>query len=361
MSGKGTVAKVARLNTKVTTRGSLGKDKSTPEYQEYKKYLNRVGSCDIGKILLTMKTNNNIIKGKDIDDLINGFTTMKINMGGDGNMSGGGIAIPLGSSYLTAIVKKLEEGGEAVNAVYDQLYIVLEKGLELLQFLSNKNSCLEKFLKYLVGDNITKLIEYYIIGTIAMSTDLLEFVNVLRSILIMIKPIIIPIIGGTVSIFIGKYVSAITSYYVKKGQGDAVVKARKLQTKLDKFVNMSDKEAVENIKNAADDLHTLIIEEMKSMPIMDEDGKNDFMDEVEAGLTQEQEDLLTKVGELHKAQSVKERFKMRQQQKINKAAMQVVGDNEILGGKRHRKTKKHHKKSQKKYRKKSHKRHHKKK
>ena len=54
-------------------------------------------------------------------------------------------------------------------------------------------------------------------------------------------------------------------------------------------------------------------------------------------------------------QEVQERLATMQNEKGE--AMQVVGQ---PGGKRHRKTKKHHKKSQKKYRKKSHKRHHKK-
>ena len=259
--------------------------------------------------------------------------------------------------------------------MYDQLHSVLKKGVELLQFVSkkgvellqfvsNKENCLEQFLTYLVGDNIKKLIEYYIIGTIVMSTDPIEIVKKFIDIIVLIKPTIIPLIGGTISIITGKYISAITKYYGEKAQDDAKNKAIELQTKLNDFVNMSDEAAVGSINNAANELHKTFIDTLGSIPIMDEQEKKDFMNEVEAGLIQEQEDLRTKVGELHKALSVKERYKMRQQQKINEAAMQEEGQEEGEnggGGRRHRKTKKHHKKSQKKYRKKSHKRHHKKK
>ena len=273
-----------------------------------------------------------------------------------GKTKGGGIGIPF-PSYLIAIVKKFEEGGQALNALYANIHTILEKGLELLQFLSNKNNCLRDYLKYLVGKNIINLLEYYLIGAIFISSNPLQLLNVLRSILNMIGPIIPQIIGGTISIITGKYVSAISKYYLEKGQSKAADKATELQTKLNEFVNMSDEEAVENIKNAANNLHTLITEEMKPMPIMTEEEKEDFMDEVKEGLTQEQRDLLTKVGEFVNAQTVKKMHEEMERQKARQegAAMQVEG------GKRHRKTKKHHKKSQKKYRKKSHKRHHKKK
>lgn len=346
------------------TRGSQGIDKSTPEYQEYKEYLNRLGTCNIREILSTMKASKIEIEkksGKDINDLINGF--MEINMSGGGKIRGGGIGIPISSVYLIEILKELKKredtileqsttGIAFIRSVYDRLYSVLEKGLALLQFLSNKNSCLENFLKYLLGDNITKLIEYYLIGTIFMNTNPLELVNVLQSILIMIKPTIIPLIGGTVSIIIGKYVSAISKYYLEKGHNTGKNKLIELQTKVNDFVNMSDKDAVKNIKKAANELHTLIETELQPIPIMTEEDKEDFMDEVEEGLTQEQRDLLTKVGELSNAKSVGEMYQERQEEGTKKRKR---------GGKRHRKTKKHHKKSQKKYRKKSHKRHHKKK
>jgi len=362
--------------TKATTRGSIGTDKSTPEYKEYKKYLNRVGSCNKNLILSTMKaskeTIEKIIEKKDINELINGF--MEIKMRGGGKIRGGGFGIPISSVYLIEILKKLKEGEDVILSVYDQLHSVLKKGVELLQFVSkkgvellqfvsNKENCLEQFLTYLVGDNIKKLIEYYIIGTIAMSTDPIEIVKKFIDIIVLIKPTIIPLIGGTISIITGKYISAITKYYGEKAQNDAKNKAIELQRKLNDFVNMSDEETVGSINNAANELHKTFIDTLDSIPIMDEQEKKEFMNEVEAGLIQEQEDLRTKVGELHKALSVKERYKMRQQQKINEAAMQVEGQEGVNGGggRRHRKTKKHHKKSQKKYRKKSHKRHHKKK
>ena len=345
------------------SRKSPRKAKPTEKYQEYQKYLNRLRLCDLKikkKIYKEVTIQDNAAKTKDINELIDGFTNMEINVG---NMSGGGIAIPLGSSYLTAILKKLKEGEDVILSVYDQLHSVLKKGVELLQFVSNKENCLEQFLTYLVGDNIKKLIEYYIIGTIAMSTDPIEIVKKFIDIIVLIKPTIIPLIGGTISIITGKYISAITKYYGEKAQDDAKNKAIELQTKLNEFVNMSDEETVGSINNAANELHKTFIDTLGSIPIMDEQEKKEFMNEVEAGLIQEQEDLRTKVGELHKALSVKERYKMRQQQKINEAAMQVEEQEGVNGGggRRHRKTKKHHKKSQKKYRKKSHKRHHKKK
>ena len=309
-------------------------------------------------------------KSKTINVLINNFTRMDIN---EGQMNGGGIGIPL-PSYLIAIVKKFEEGGQALNAVYEEgrhtlnsvyeegrhtlnavyvnIYTILEKGVELLQFLSGKNNCLEDYLKYLVGNNITKLIKYYLIGAIVISSNFLELVNVLLRILNMIRPIIPQIIGGTVSIIIGKYVSAITSYYLNQKGIEAADKARELQLKLNNFVNMSDDEAVNNIDNAAKEIRDLITTEFEPMTIMTKEEKKAFMDEVKEGLTQEQRNLLNNVGEFVDAESVK---KMHEEMERENGG----------GGKRHRKTKKHHKKhhkkSQKKYRKKSHKRHHKKK
>jgi len=341
----GIITKLKQPENRVA-KGSRKSSRPHKQTEKYQEYLNKFGKkfprCEIKPIYKEVTKNDIAANNKDIDDLINGFTSMEIN---EGNMSGGGIAIPLGSSYLTAILKQLKEGEDVILSVYDQLYSVLEKGLELLEFLSGKNNCLEKFLKYLLGDNITKLIEYYLIGAIFMSSNPLELLNVLRSILNMIGATIIPIIGGTVSIITGKYVSAITSYYVKKGHIKGEDKIKELQKKLNEFVNMSDEEAVENIDNKAKEIHDLITEEMKPMPIMSEEEKEDFMKDVKRGLTKERKNLLEKVGDI--------------KQPVEN--MDIPDDDKKAGGKRHRKTKKHHKKSQKKYRKKSHKRHHKKK
>lgn len=376
IGGTKTTHKSTKHGAKVS-RKSPRIPRPTKKYEEYLKNLkSKYPKCNVDEMVVVMNGEIDLAEEMNINTLINNFTSMDIN---EGKMNGGGIGNPF-PSYLIAIVKKIEEGGQALNAVYANIHTILEKGLELLQFLSNKNNCLRDYLKYLVGKNITKLLEYYVIGAIFISSNPLQLLNVLRSILNMIGLTIIPFIGGTVSIITGKYVSAISKYYLEKGQSKAADKATELQTKLNEFVNMSDEETVESIKNAANDLHTLIETEMKPIPIMTEEEKDDFMNEVKEGLTQEQRDLLNNVGEFVDAQSVEKmheemerqeairqekmkRKKARQEEEARQkeAEKQVVGEKRKAGGKRHRKTKKHHKKSQKKHRKKSHKRHHKKK
>ena len=119
---------------------------------------------------------NNSTNNQDINTLINKFEKMNFNSNSNKRFKeGGGFGIPIsGSIYFTTIVEKLVEIENALIYVYDKLYSVLEKGLELLEFLSNKNSCLEEVSEYLVGKNITKLIEYCLIGAIFMGTNALE-------------------------------------------------------------------------------------------------------------------------------------------------------------------------------------------
>lgn len=301
--------------------------------------------CKVDKIVEVMNDEIDVAEEMDIDDLIDKFTTMEINKG---KMNGGGIGIPF-PSYLIAIVKKFEEGGQALNAVYANIHTILEKGLELLQFLSNKNNCLKDYLKYLVGKNITKLLEYYVIGAIAMSSNPIEVVERFIHILGMIGPIVITSLGGIALTIIGKYLSAIVTYYGTKlgeaGQGAYT----DIQNKIEEFHKLKGEEAIRQLN----DIYESLLE-VKTVyfPTHEEESAanlEELMKEVKLNLTEKQRNLLNNVGELHDAKSVKEMHQ------------EMLVENKKAGGRRHRKTKKHHKKSQKKHRKKSHKRHHKKK
>lgn len=329
------------------------KHKPTEKYQEYLKSI--YPKCNVDNMVVVMNEDINLAEEMDINDLIGKFTSMDIN---EGKTTGGGIGIPF-PSYLIAIVKKFEEGGQALNAVYANIHTILEKGLELLQFLSNKNNCLRDYLKYLVGKNIIKLLEYYVIGAIAMSTNPIEAVQWFISILNMIGPTLIASLGGIALTIIGKYLSAIVTYYGKKigeASEDAYID---IQNKIENFHKLTGKQAIQQLNDIYESLLKLINEHFPTHQQRTADNLKELMDEVKLNLTEKQRNLLEKVGELVDAKSVKEMHEEMERERKERAA--AMEEDEIAGGKRHRKTKKHHKKSQKKYRKKSHKRHHKKK
>jgi hypothetical protein len=239
--------------------------------------------------------------------------------------------------------------------------------LELLEFLSNKNNCLKDYLKYLVGKNITKLLEYYVIGAIAVSTNPIEAVQSFISILNMIGPIVITSLGGIALTIIGKYLSAIVTYYGTK-IGEASQNAyTDIQNKIEEFHKLKGEEAIQQLNDIYESLLKLINEHFPTHQQRTADNLKELMEEVKLNLTEKQRNLLNNVGEFVDAKSVKEMHEEMEQERNEGAAMQVEEGAAMQvqegqpGGKRHRKTKKHHKKSQKKYRKKSHKRHHKKK
>ena len=175
----------------------------------------------------------------------------------------------------------------------------------------------------------------------------------------MIGPTLIASLGGIALTIIGKYLSAIVTYYGKKigeASEDAYID---IQNKIENFHKLTGKQAIQQLNDIYESLLKLINEHFPTHQQRTADNLKELMDEVKLNLTEKQRNLLEKVGELVDAKSVKEMHEEMERERKERAA--AMEEDEIAGGKRHRKTKKHHKKSQKKYRKKSHKRHHKKK
>ena len=128
--------------------------------------------------------------------------------------------------YLTLVVrlKKDEEAtpylyiilGLAIkdlpSMTYETILRILEGSMKLSEMLSNKDNCVDEFLKSMIDKRILSFFKYYVIGEIALSSNPLTLISSLMNI-IKLLPYAKTALGMTIVSSLGYYIHHYINHY----------------------------------------------------------------------------------------------------------------------------------------------------
>ena len=234
---------------------------------------------------------------------------------------------------------------EGAKYGYEQITKLLDGGLKVLEFFSNKNSCAELVLREYLGKQMMLFIQFYYIGD--MVNEVANPMNVIVQ-LVELLPRLMPYVTKGISAgfigAVGYLVYHFVNHYGTKLSENAKDKVDSLKTTLDALEQAKSKDVVEKVENAANDMvnktKELVAELKKKPPLLSEEEKQNFLTKIKKELTAIPEN---REGNIEDVMTIEE--------------LRASLEPEVIGGKKHkkRKTQKRKNKSNKKTTKKSNK------
>ena len=277
-----------------------------------KEFIDQISSCDVNERTFVMdnltKSIAEIENGFDenpmtytqslLDSLDEEFKKMSIKGGGK-RMKGGMIAAinPLALiSYL--IADAMKQGFENTKEIVDD---VLQKGLQLLEFLSNKNGCAEQLLYQFLGKKMMDFFKFYLVGV--LSTEAVkQNPLILLEKLAMLLPLFAKYgtkgIGMTMVTGVGYLIYHFVNHYsVPLGDG-ATKKVEELNKLLTTIHEATSEDVVVKVETKVNDLIKDVNDKHAELTAeMTEENKRDFMKQLGNNLTEEITNLKNLVGE----------------------------------------------------------------
>ena len=188
----------------------------------------------------------------------------------------------------------------------DRIEIILTKSMQILEFFSNKDKCVEKLVKSMVDKRLVSFLKYFVIGSLA--TDLAR-VNPIKTIQFMLKILVnlLPFaqkgVGVAIVSTIGYFVYHYVHYYSERISKDIKDKMTTLKGLLDTLEKTSSESVVndtnESIKTAIEDIKNLF--ETKELA---EDGE--LMRVIGENMANEQERLKEHIGDYDDTMTMEE-------------------------------------------------------
>lgn len=188
----------------------------------------------------------------------------------------------------------------------DRIEIILTKSMQILEFFSNKDKCVEKLVKSMVDKRLVSFLKYFVIGSLA--TDLAR-VNPIKTIQLLLRIVVdlLPLVqkGAGVAIVstIGYFVYHYVHYYSERISKDIKDKMTTLKESLDKLEQTSSEDFVqgtnESIKTAIEDIKNLF-----ETPEVAEDGE--LMRVIAENMAYDQDRLKEHMGEYDDTMTMEE-------------------------------------------------------
>jgi hypothetical protein len=205
--------------------------------------------------------------------------------GGSKKMKGGmlaGFNPTVLISYL--IADAMKQGFENTKKIVDD---ILQKGLQLLEFLSNKNRCAEQFLYHFLGKKMIDFFKFYLLGQMsleAVKSNPLILLKQLTALLPLVAEYGTKGVGMTIVAAIGYLIYHFVNHYSNILNINLEEKLKKLNNVLTTIHEATPGEVVETVesqvnelKKAAKELHNEFTSNMtkeKQQELMTEIGKN---------------------------------------------------------------------------------------
>ena len=183
---------------------------------------------------------------------------------------------------------------EGANYGYAQITKLLDGGLKVLEFFSNKNSCAELVLREYLGNQLMLFIQFFYIGV--MTNEVANPMNVINKLVELLPksldkliPYVTQGISASSIAAIGYLVYHFVNHYGTNLSENAKGKVESLKTALDALENAPSDVVVEtviskltDIKDAATNLVTQLTEEP---PVLTDEEKTNFMKHIKEELT----------------------------------------------------------------------------
>ena len=180
------------------------------------------------------------------------------------------------------------------NLAYEQILTILKGAMKLSEMLSNKDNCIDDFLKSMIDKRILSFFKYYVIGEIALSSNPLTLMSSLMEITLKLLPYAKTALGMTIVSSLGYYIHHYINHYGGQVKDSIVGKLEELKTGLDELDSKTSGEIVEETNEKIKNSIESIKEVLKEKEIA-EDGE--LTKVVGENMANEKEELKQHIGE----------------------------------------------------------------
>ena len=292
-------------------------------------------SAELEKLSLEAKKDNGT-------ELLNQLESMTLYEPKKRRMHGGMTGMSATALIMYLIADAMKEGAKYG---YEQITKLLDGGLKVLEFFSNKDSCAELVLREYLGKQVMLFMQFFYIGY--MVNEVADPMNVIIK-LVALLPRLIPYVTKGISAgfigAVGYLVYHFVNHYGTKLSENAKDKVDSLKTTLDALEQAKSEDVVEKVINTSKDMMNktkeIVAELTEETPFLSEEEKQAFLTKIKKELTRIPE---IREGNIEDVMTIEE--------------LRASLEPEVTGGKKHkkRKTQKRKNKSNKKTTKKSNK------
>ena len=246
-------------------------------------------SCDkakIDEVINELASEFQKLETKDDNTLIAELKNLSLNGGGK-KMKGGFTGV---SSYALILYLIADAMKQSVEKTKEIAIDVLQKGVQLLELLSNKDGCAEQFLYQLLGKKLMDFFKFYLLGLMsleAVKSNPLILLNQLTTLLPLIAKYGTKGIGMTIVTSVGYLVYHFVNHYKDKLTGNVKDKLDKLNIVLTSIHEAKYEEVVEKVESKVGDMKTAAEELHKELTTMTKEDQSKFMEEIGNNLTEE--------------------------------------------------------------------------
>ncbi len=228
------------------------------------------------------------------------------------------------------------------NLAYEQILTILKGAMKLSEMLSNKDNCIDDFLKSMIDKRILSFFKYYVIGEIALSSNPLSLISSLIDITLNLLPYAKTALGMTIVSSLGYYIHHYINHYGGQVKDSIVGKLEELKTGLDELDSKTSEEVVEETNEKIKSSIESIKEVLKEKEIA-EDGE--LTKVVGENMANEKEELKKHIGEFDDTMDMEQlknklKAKAEETQPMEQGdafADEAEEDEELEGGKKKKK------------------------
>lgn len=180
------------------------------------------------------------------------------------------------------------------SMTYDTILRILQGSMKLSEMLSNKDNCIDDFLKSMIDKRILSFFKYYVIGEIALNSNPLSLISTLMDITLRLLPYAKTALGMSIVSSLGYFIHHYINHYGEQVKDSIVDKLEELKTGLDELDSKTSQEVVdetnEKIKNSIESIKEVLKEKEIA-----EDGE--LTKVVGENMANEKEELKKHIGE----------------------------------------------------------------
>lgn len=232
---------------------------------------------------------------------------------------------------------------------YEQILTILKGAMKLSEMLSNKDNCIDDFLKSMIDKRILSFFKYYVIGEIALSSNPLTLMSSLMDITLNLLPYAKTALGMAIVSSLGYFIHHYINHYGGQVKDSIVEKLEELKTGLDELDSKTSEEVVEKTNEKIKNSIESIKEVLKEKEIA-KDGE--LTKVVGENMANEKEELKKHIGEFDDTmdmEQLKEELKKKAEEEVPmeqavpvapavaEADAEEAEDEELEGGKKKKK------------------------
>ena len=180
------------------------------------------------------------------------------------------------------------------SMTYDTILRILQGSMKLSEMLSNKDNCIDDFLKSMIDKRILSFFKYYVIGEIALNSNPLSLISSLMDITLKLLPYAKTGLGMAIVSSLGYYIHHYINHYGEQVKDSIVDKLEELKTGLDKLDSKTSEEVVEETNEKIKNSIESIKEVLKEKEIAKE---GELQQVVGENMANEKEELQKHIGE----------------------------------------------------------------